>query len=90
MPALGRVSSREGWEGGGGYSTNVYTERLRPEFLDLVPSFVDPLQTSAHMYRLNTRSVKANQVLLLVIKKVYFKSCGIGVVTVYHVYHLFA
>ena len=74
MPALGRLSSREGWGGGGGwgggvcvggYSTNVYTERLRPEVPDLVPSFVDPLQTSAHMYRLNTRSVKANQVLLI-------------------------
>lgn len=29
----------------------------------------DPLQTSPHMYRRNTRAVKANQELLLIIKK---------------------
>ena len=33
--------------------------------------------------------MKANQVLLLVIKKVYFEGRGIGVVTVYLVYHLY-
>ena len=43
-----------------------------------------PLQTSTH--RLNKCTVKANQVLLLGIKKVYFKSRGIGVVTVYLVW----
>ena len=47
----------------------------------VVPSFIYPLQTSAH--RLNTRAVKVNQVLLLVIKKVYFKSRGVGAATVY-------
>ena len=76
---------------GEGYSKNVYTGRLRPEVPDLVPSFIYPLQTSAHrLNSLNTRTVKANQILLFVIKKVYFKSRGIGIVTVYRVYYLFA
>ena len=44
----------------------------------LVSPFFYPFQTSEH--RLNTRAVKANQVLLQGIKKVYYKSRGTGVV----------
>ena len=91
-PALGRLSSREGSGRGGGGTQQIFIRGgSAPEVPDLVPSFIYPLLSSAHMYRnYNTRAVKANQVLLLVIKKVYFKRRGIGVVTVYRVYHLFA
>ena len=53
-PALRRLSSPEGR--GEEYSKNVYTGRILPEVPDLVPSFIYPLQTSAHMYRLIIRA----------------------------------